>query len=84
MVIQRSNLNFRKSDYEIQKEEYGDYVSTQKTGAPQTNIFVDKSQNTTNYTVNINVTGEQVNNFDTKSGPAIKTYIFESEVSKKL
>ncbi len=84
MVIQRDNLNVRKSDYEIQKEEYGDYVSIQKTGAPQTNIFVDKSQNTTNYTVNINVTGEQVKKFDTKSGPAMKTYIFESEVSKKL
>lgn len=84
MVIRRDNLNVRKSDYEIQKEESGDYVSSQKTGAPQTYIFVDKSQNTTNYTVNINVTGEQVNNFDTKSGPAMKTYIFESEVSKKL
>jgi len=84
MVIQRGNLNVRKSDYEIQKEEYGDYVSSQKTGAPQTNIFVDKSQNTTNYTVNINVTEEQVKKFDTKSGPAMKTYIFESEVSKKL
>ncbi len=84
MVIQRGNLNVRKSDYEIQKEEYGDYVSSQKTGAPQTNIFVDKSQNTTNYTVNINVTEEQVKKFDTKSGPSMKTYIFESEVSKKL
>ena len=84
MVIQRDNLNVIKSDYEIQKEEYGDYVSSQKTGAPQTNIFVDKSQKTTNYTLNINVTGEQANKFDTKSGSAMKTYIFESEVSKKL
>ena len=84
MVIQRDNLNVGKSDYEIQKEEYGDYESSQNTGAPQTNIFIDKSQKTTNYTVNISVTGEQVEKLDTKLGPAMKTYIFESEVSKKL
>jgi len=84
MVIHRDNLNARKGDYGIQEEEFGDYVSSQNTGAPQTYINIDKSQNTTNYNFNINVTGEQVEKLDTKSGSTMKTYIFESEVSKKL
>ena len=48
MVIRKGNLNVRKSDYEIQKEEYGYYVSSQVTKATKKIIFVDKNQNTTN------------------------------------
>jgi len=83
MVMRRNDLNEINPHYETLEEEYGEYDPGQKTAAMPTQIFIDKSQHTTNY-ININVTGQQSPELDIGHATARLTYIRESEISKKL
>ena len=80
------NDDFRQGSplYDIPEEEYSDYSAGQETGAGKQNIYIDKSQHITNYNVSINVTGDNVANFETGVSGALPTYILESELSNKL
>jgi len=70
--------------YNAPEEKYVDYDAGQETGAVKQNIYVDKSQHITNYTVNINVTGDSITKYDTRTELAMSTYVVESELSNKL
>ena len=80
------NDDFRQGSplYDIPEEEYSDYSAGQETGAGKQNIYIDQSQHITIYTVSINVTGDNVANFETGVSGALPTYILESELSNKL
>jgi hypothetical protein len=84
MLSQSDGLREERRIYDIPSKEYGDYDTGQETGAGQPQIFVDKSQHITNYTVNINVTGANAADFATAARLTTPTYVMESELSNKL
>lgn len=84
MVMRRENLGRGELPYEIGHRGHEDYSVGEETGVTPVKIVIDKSQHITNYTLNINVTGQEVPGLETGSEIGRVIYIVESEVSKGM
>lgn len=73
-----------RATYSIPGEDYGDYATAQETGIGEPKVFIDNSQHITNYTVNVNLTGDKATDFQRGSGATMPTYVLESDFSNKL
>lgn len=81
MVIERRGLT---DPYSNLGAEYPGYDVGEETGTKEINIYFDKSQQITNYIVNLNVTGQGSLEWQTPSVGTSISYIIESEISQKL
>jgi len=84
MVMRRENLGPAEFPYDLGHRGHEDYSVAEETGVTPVKIVVDKSQYITNYTLNINVTGQEVPRLETGSEIGRVSYIVESEVSKGM
>lgn len=82
--MRRENADRRILPYDIGHLEHEDYIVGEETGVTPVKIVIDKSQHITNYTFNIDFTGQEVIGFENVSEIRRVSYIVESEVSKRM
>lgn len=84
MVMQRTDYGEKPLYEQKERSKIPNYDVGEGADVKESNIYVDKSQHITNYTINFNITGQNLPEIASSSELRKPTYILEADVVDKL